>query len=255
MYNLDGTQKNLVFGKGNSKLIHTGKMIGLKKSQVRTFALPAGKTCPAASLCHSKTVINDETGKKQIVDGKDNLFRCYATKAEAIYPAVYNARNHNMDSIKNAKTTAEIVELIQTALNDKKNKSAKLVRIHDSGDFFNKAYYMAWLQIAIDNPNILFFGYTKMLPFAVNAKSQNLDNFFVQYSYGGLADMLRDSKFSDLATCYVITDNEWSYNAHRTSATNNDTGIIVPIVCDGHENGHQDYLAIVAGKSFGIPVH
>ena len=239
----------LTFGKGNMKLKHTAVAVGLKKSHVVVFSLPAGFTCPSANLCHSRTVIDAETEKRKRQDF--GQFVCYATKAELLYTNVYNARHKNWRLLQEAATVENMVALIQQSL----PKNAKLVRIHDSGDFYHKRYYQAWKQVAENNPNIRFFAYTKMLPYAVNARESGLDNFFVQYSYGGLLDKMRDRKFSDIPTCYVITEDDWLLSEDRKTATSKIDGRVTKVVCDGKEAGHEDYLAIVARESFGIIFH
>ncbi len=236
----------LTFGKGNMKLKHTAVMVGLKKSHVVVFSLPAGFTCPAANLCHSRTVMLDN-GKRKIEDL--GQFRCYATKAEALYTNVYNARHNNWKMLEQAGTVDAMAELIQASL----PKTAKLVRIHDSGDFFHKRYFQAWVKVAENNPSVRFFAYTKILHYAVAANEMGMDNFFVQYSYGGKLDVARDKKHADIPTCYVITDADWTHDG--ITATRKSDGFQVKVVCDGKAAGHEDYLAIVARESFGIPFH
>lgn len=238
----------LTFGKGNQKLQHTALHLGMKKSHVVTFSLPAGHTCPAASLCHSRVIMNED-GKRQRVDFGE--FVCYATKAEALYTNVYDSRHNNWQMLQDCKSVEEMSELLQNSL----PRTAKLVRIHDSGDFFNRRYFEAWVKVAQNNPEIRFFAYTKMLPYAVKANEMNLNNFFVQYSYGGIMDSKRDSEYNAIPTCYVITTNDWILSDDRRLATNKKDGRIVKVVCDGHNAGHEDYLAIVARESFGIIVH
>ena len=58
----------LSFSKGNRKLNELATDLGLKKSQVISFDLPAGHTCPMASECLSKA--DKITGK--ITDGQGN---------------------------------------------------------------------------------------------------------------------------------------------------------------------------------------
>ena len=44
-------------------------------------------------------------------------------------------------------------------------KKAKYIRIHDSGDFYSVAYLLKWVQIANENKSVIFYAYTKSIPF------------------------------------------------------------------------------------------
>jgi hypothetical protein len=70
---------------------------------------------------------------------------------------------------------------------------AACVRIHDSGDFFSEEYLMAWLQIAEDNPQILFYAYTKEVAlFKAKVEGHAPENFLYCFSMGGRQDKLVD---------------------------------------------------------------
>jgi hypothetical protein len=106
----------LKFSKGNAKL---GK-------QTLIFNLPAGKTCPGASLCKAFAVMGDN-GKTRIQDGTETVFRCFAASSEAQYPVTFAARAHN--------------------------------------DMFSLAYLQAWIIVAKLNPGLKFYCYSKSLEF------------------------------------------------------------------------------------------
>lgn len=84
--------------------------------KIKTFSLPAGKTCPGASDCKSMAVMDKETGKTSIKDGLNCQFRCFAASDEVKYPNVYNARKHNLDELKEAKSLNKMIELIEQSL-------------------------------------------------------------------------------------------------------------------------------------------
>ena len=162
----------LSFGFGNAKLT---ELIG-------TFSLPAGHTCPSAKDCLSKA--NRETGK--ITDGPETKFRCFAATGETVFTSVRSARWNNFELLKAAKTLQEMADLIQRSL----PRGVAKVRIHVSGDFFNETYFKAWLNVALNNPAIIFYGYTKQLPYLVKFKKQIPANFKLTSSKGGLHDAL-----------------------------------------------------------------
>ena len=66
----------------------------------------------------------------------------------------------------------------------------KVIRTHVSGDYFSQDYFDAWLQIAIQNPKILFYVYTKSLKYLVNRLNLIPDNFRFVASFGSKFDSL-----------------------------------------------------------------
>ena len=166
--------KPLFFSRGNAKL---------DKSTL-TFSLPAGHACPFAKDCRS--CVHRETGKIQ--DGPHAKIRCYATTAEALFRNIRESRWNNFELLKAAKTTPGMVALIETEL--KRRKAAKMVRIHQSGDFFNLAYFDAWLEVARRFPHLIFYGYTKALPFWAKRRDCIPANMQLTASEGGTHDHL-----------------------------------------------------------------
>lgn len=140
----------LTFGIGNAKL----------KADTAVMSLPAGHSCPFAKECRS--MADRLTGK--ITDGQHCRFRCYASTSEALFKNVRKSRWANFDAIKEAGTTLQMAALIDRSI-PKQNGKTKLVRFHQSGDFFNQAYFDSWLLVARYNPDLIFYGYTKALPF------------------------------------------------------------------------------------------
>jgi hypothetical protein len=169
----------LHFSKGNAKL-NKGTLI---------FSLPAGSTCPGALQCFSMAVA-DANGKRSIVDGKHTEFRCFAASSEVQYDAVFHNRQHNFKAIVEALKSGNCADLINTELQKARKKSTKLVRIHESGDFFNAAYLQAWVMVAMHNPDLKFYCYSKNLPLFVGLELPS--NFYMTASYGGKFDYLID---------------------------------------------------------------
>lgn len=159
----------LKFQRGNAKL---GK-------EIYTFSLPAGHSCPFANECLSKA--DKITGK--LTDGPNTQFRCFAASAEAVYPAVRLARWHNYDILRKLDST-KAANLILASLPAK----AGIVRIHVAGDFFNEAYFNAWLQVAKLRPSVIFYAYTKSLIYWINYIKDIPDNFILNASEGGKLD-------------------------------------------------------------------
>lgn len=172
----------LNFTKGNSKL---GK-------QTLIFNLPAGKTCPGALLCKSFAVV-DANGKRHIQDGEHTQFRCFAASGEVQYDAAFYSRAHNLQLIGNALQNGNAVDLIHDSIQKHRTRNSKLVRIHESGDFFSGVYLDAWIEVAQRNPDLKFYCYSKSLQLFLNFKMPS--NFYMTASYGGKWDHLIDEGF------------------------------------------------------------
>ena len=170
----------LHFSKGNAKL--TKRLV---------FSLPAGRTCPGADICKAFVGIDSITGKRSIIDGKDMLFRCFAASSEVQYDAVYVNRKENLDLIVAALQTGTAVDLINASIQENRSKGITLVRIHESGDFFSGAYLDAWLQVALLNPDLKFYCYSKSLQLFYLLKLPT--NFYLTASKGGKWDYLIDA--------------------------------------------------------------
>ena len=200
----------LKFGKGNAKL----------GENIYTFSLPAGYTCPGASLCQS--FANKNTGR--ITDGKDMVFRCFAASQESTYPNVRAARWHNFEALKGLSMPA-MFNLINSSL----PADAEIVRVHVSGDYFSAHYLQAWLFVARMHPDVLFYSYTKSVHFI---PSNVPENFRITFSEGGKYD----SMIGDRKRAKVIFD---------------------PIEADilGIDIDHDDSHAYSGENSFALLIH
>jgi hypothetical protein len=179
----------LKFGKGNAKL-------DKYKTPIVTFSLPAGFTCPGAKLCKSRAM--EKNGTRYIADGKDTQFRCFAASQEVLYTNTYNARRHNLKAIRDCNTSRQIANLIWDSL----PRNAKIVRIHVSGDFFSQKYFDAWVTVATENPSVIFYAYTKSIPYVIKRKGTIPANLRLTASYGGRYDSLIPS--SGLRSATVV---------------------------------------------------
>jgi hypothetical protein len=224
---MENTTPRLKFSFHNSKLLHLASHLHLNKNQVCCFDLPAGWTCPAADIC--KTRVSPVTGKME----KIGRFVCYAAKAECYAPSVRRLRWNNFELLKPLtleQMTGMILEFIPNKV--------KIIRIHSSGDFFNPAYFDAWRSVAVRRPDILIFGYTKVLPYVLQYKA---DNFILQYSYGGLWDKRFDEMPIKPPACFV-GETPGQYPG-------------LPVVCGTIEKSHEDFDCILKKESFVIGMH
>jgi hypothetical protein len=154
--------------------MNLGKFVKNKKyytDVVYEWNLPTGSTCPFALEC--KVTVDRVSGK---FDVKKGQYRCYAASPER-FPAVREHRWRNFELVK----SGGIPEI---------PADCKAIRIHAAGDFFNQEYFDMWLKLAIDNPNIEMWAYTKSLQYWVNRLGDIPKNFVLTASYGGRQDNL-----------------------------------------------------------------
>lgn len=209
------TNNHLRFSAGNAKL-----SLG-----IGTFSLPAGHSCPFAKDCFSKA--DRLTGR--ITDGKHCQFRCFAATQEARHPSVRSSRWKNFDALKTLSVEAMTAKIQQSL-----PKGYAYIRVHVSGDFFNEKYFIAWLNVALNNPLVTFYGYTKATPFLVKYKAYIPRNFRFTASKGGTCD--------NLIAKHKLRSAEVFFSVKEA----NDKGMAID---------HDDSLAITAEKSFGLLLH
>jgi hypothetical protein len=173
-------------------MLHLSNGNGKLSKDTLIFNLPAGKTCPGAMFCKSFAIVGDN-GKRTIQDGKHTEFRCFAASSEVQYDAVFNNRAENLQMIVEAISNDSAADLINDSIQESRTKKTKLVRIHESGDFFSGAYLDAWIEVAIRNPDLKFYCYSKSLQLFLNFKLPA--NFYMTASYGGKFDYLIDEGY------------------------------------------------------------
>lgn len=142
--------KNTLFGTSNRKL---------QKQNIASFDLPQGHTCPFAGEC---------------------LKFCYAAKGSYNYPNVKNKYARNYEASLKDTFVKEANDSIKALPN------VKFFRIHSSGDYYNKAYVQKWVEIAKQNPEKVFYSYTKSVILFKNVDLPK--NFVITQSEGTKKD-------------------------------------------------------------------
>lgn len=220
---------NFAKAKKNAKLVKLGEKLGI--SQFYTFSLLSGHSCPFAHICKTKAI--RENGKTHIERGQHAILSCFSANAEALFPSVYDSRKHNFDALREAKTTKNMVKLIDNSLPKPLKTKGGLLRIHVGGDFFSQSYFDAWLAVAKLYPQSVFYAYTKSIPYVVNRLPLPA-NFRITASRGGKADELIDK-----------------YNLVNAS--------IVFSLAEANQKGleldHDDSHAVSNTVSFGLMIH
>jgi hypothetical protein len=164
----------LKFGTTNAKL---------RNSKTADFSLPAGYTCPGAKECLAWF----DRAERKLKDGPDAKHRCFAASMEAAFSTVQRSVDRNLALLKAAKTAEGMAELIDMSL---PGRFYENIRIHADGDFFSQAYFEAWIRVAVENPNRVFYAYTKSLPLWIKLRGTMPRNFVLTASYGGKWDNL-----------------------------------------------------------------
>ena len=140
--------------------------------RIFNFTLPAlqtkegFKTCPNASAC---------------------AVGCYARQGAYVFSNV--AKKHHANFAATLSPT-----FINDMLQEINKLKPDLIRIHDSGDFYNESYLQSWLTIIKITPKVKFYAYTKMISLFKKYQANNLlpINFTIIYSLGGKEDHLID---------------------------------------------------------------
>ena len=166
-------QQYLKFGQGNSKL----------KEREWHVSLASGVSCGFAKEC--KSTAHRDTGK--ITDGVYTTVRCFAATMEARSTNLRNIVYDNFDILRKLSED-EMVVVIQYSLVVNGVSRGDVMRIHVSGDFFNSRYFNAWVRVAIANPEIHFYSYTKAIKYWVECPYKIPNNLNLTASYGGWDD-------------------------------------------------------------------
>jgi len=113
------------------------------------FNIPSRITCPGrTAFCENK---------------------CYALKAERLYPQVLPFRKRNFE----ASRRPDFPDLMIKAIGSRPGK-INMIRIHESGDFYSQAYLDKWIRIAGAFPDLIFYAYTKSFYLNFTGKPSNL---------------------------------------------------------------------------------
>jgi len=144
-----------------------------------------GHDCPGAKDCKSMAVQRDDNPLKfTIKDGPDCRFRCFSASQEAQYPSLRELRAHNSALLHKLRGAKSICRQILADL----PANAGVIRYHVGGDFFKRSYLQGAIDAAKARPDVLFYAYTKSLPYLVGVELP--PNFRVTTSRGGKHDHL-----------------------------------------------------------------
>tara|TARA_Y100000593_G_scaffold44532_1_gene84951 strand:+ start:1165 stop:1767 length:603 start_codon:yes stop_codon:yes gene_type:complete len=191
----------------------------LKKSSIKNnakifeFNLPAYKTVKGKTVCPF---------------AKDCIKFCYAKKGSYTWKNTVKKYDDNYHLSKK-----DI--FIDTVNNEiKRKRKITHVRVHSSGDYYSPKYLNKWVKIARQNPNQIYYSYTKSVAMAKALKNKPKNLKFI-FSLGGKQDNLINLKTDRHAK---IFNNE------------------AELLAEGYINASDDDLnALTPNKKVGLIYH
>lgn len=206
-----------------------------------SFSLPSGFTCPYAASCLTKA--DRETGK--IKDAKEIDFRCFSASTESSFPSVRKSRWNNFEALKaiGNSNVDGMAKAIVSSIENQLPRNQKIFRIHVGGDFFNKNYLEAWLQVANYYPDIIFYAYSKSVPYFLNRKLP--ENFRVTFSKGGKYDDILEKEGLKFSVVVFSKEEAENYVWHDKNGKQH----------IGLEIDHDDSHAWKDDKPFALLLH
>lgn len=174
----------------------------LKPHRIHNFSIPAWfvrfdgkvfKTCPNAGACAQVCYARNGTYLfSNVLSAHTKNLRLTLDE-----PVLFRALINKELSHKRFKPTFQPRQMPEsTELTDDHwlqawiRNGGAAVRIHDSGDFYSESYLYLWFAIAADNPQVLFYAYTKEVAMLKQHEAKAPINFRWLYSTGGLQDDL-----------------------------------------------------------------
>lgn len=186
----------------NTKLKATSKMNGLK---VMNFGITAGVSCPQAGACAKF---------------------CYAKKGAYRFGNVKPVFAERLEITKRI----DFPELMWQEIVE---KSCDVVRIHDSGDFYNREYLSQWLKVIESLPHVQFYAYTKSHDL-IDEVIVLPENFIVIKSEGGKLDYKIDRENDRHSKIFPTLDEllkagyiDTSENDLNAIGTNKKIGLLI----------------------------
>lgn len=199
---------------------------------------------------YSIPALKDPITKTVTCKGADKCAKaagCYALQGAYRWSPTLKAHSRNLQQYQ--ADVNRWVEMMHEDINKLKKLAAKkgeklAVRIHDAGDFFSMAYLETWNNIANRHDDVLFYAYTKMVPYFV-ANDEIRDRWRdegainVSFSEGGKWDAYHGNARPNM------------HNSVRVYAT------VEELEAAGAINGNDNDLvaACNSGKLIGLVYH
>lgn len=202
-----------------NKKMKKSKSVDGRRYRVFNYSIPALKdpitrttTCPGAGTCAKSA-------------------GCYALQGAYRWSPTLKAHSRNLQQYQQDVNTW--VKLMHEDIERAKGLAANAgetlaIRIHDAGDFFSKAYLEIWNHIAHRHPDVVFYAYTKMIPYFVGNDEQrdwwrDEGAINISFSEGGLYDAYHGNARPNTHNIVRVYKTEEELNAAGAlNATDND---------------------------------
>jgi len=150
---------------------------------------------------------------------KDCIKYCYAKKGSFIWTNTKKAYERRFLITKNAELfNYKLTEAIE-------RRKPTHLRIHDSGDFYNRQYILQWFEIVRKFPKVIFYAYTKS-KMLFDQFDFLPENFNLIYSLGSRFDNLIDTSIHRHSK--IFQNESELLKAGYINASNNDLKAIEP---------------------------
>ena len=168
------------------------------------------------------------TGKVTCPFAKDCIKFCYARKGSFIW-------NNTKKAYEKRYLLTKEPELFKSKITDAiKRRKATHIRIHDSGDFYNRDYILQWFEIMRQFEDVTFYAYTKS-KMLFDEFDFLPHNFTVIYSLGSRFDNLINQdvdRHSKIFESLEQLEKEGYINASNNdlnaiNPTNNKIGLLI----------------------------
>lgn len=198
-------------------------LIDLKHTQVLTQNDKMRKTSKAENIRLYNFGISAyksySTGRITCPFAKDCIKYCYARKGSFIWSNTKKAYE------KRYLLTKE-PSLFKTKISESiERRKATHIRVHDSGDFYNRDYILQWFEIMRKYEDVIFYAYTKS-KMLFDEFDFLPHNFIVIYSLGSKFDNLIDVDI-DRHSKIFNSESELLKQGY-INASNNDLNAINP---------------------------
>jgi len=169
---------------------------------IYAFDLPAVVSCPNYKECF-KT--------------------CYANKGAFIWKSAKNSNTFNF-----ALALHDLEFLKRELIKDIEKKNIKNIRIHSSGDFYSKEYFLMWVEIAQLFPELNLFAYTKTneIDNIKTPQNFNIIKSFIKVDnkkYLNYGDFDYAKKLSKSARGLICPPTKGAYLTKKEGKTKNNT--------------------------------
>lgn len=173
---------------------------------------------------------------------------CYARHG------TYRFRNVRAAHLRNLVATLDTQAFVATVQQELRHKrfDGAWVRIHDAGDFYSRAYALAWCEIATSAPATTFYAYTKEVVLWKSLFADGLvpSNLHIVYSLGGKQDAFVDRERDRHADVFPTID-ALRAAGYTDQAADDRLAVLGPSKVGIVANNIPHARRIAAGRAFG----